>query len=447
MENQINLLLRNPYLPEYEFRIQVSSALTIGQLKQELEARYEGRPPVDAQRLVYAGRVLQDNDLVGELLQGSSNSSDSSEEEEHVFVLAVKRLVGESAPFKKPSLANSSSLSSLSTSSSSLTSSHHHSAASSATTTSSVFSPSSFSFGGAGNAAPAMSSYGTPVSFSSAPRSFTFSSSQTSSPQALNSFSNSLSSPSTSNDFSSASTSSDMANSSSPITPSTFADAQNKNIAPSLSSYDSSPLVSSYDEALKAYLSQASAYHSWMAQMYAYQYNMHFCSHVVQPSIDQATPVLYGTGLRYRLQSVEPQTFSTESAPQQMHHLPAQPHIPAPEPQLRAVAPVEILPPRVPLSFKLVLKLALLLAAGFALRSVLLVAFAIAWFVQQTGLLRGLRGQAPVIQNDNNNNSIDDAANVEVTSFVAVKRFFIGFFCSLMPSWRPPLVAPVTAAR
>jgi len=272
---EINLLIRNPYLAEYEFRLQVRRTLTVALLKQELAHSYEGQPSAESQRLIYAGRLLQDQELIGELLVVET------EDNEHVIFLAIKRTAGDSPPSRATFHSSSPS-----------------------TVTQTVFTSSSFSF-------PAPMSYDTSISFASPPR-YAFSATEESpqSPLSVPSPDSSLLSGHTPS-LSTSHNSSCATATSQPIPPiptpasptdlmpsvpvlSTAATAtvQSTSTPPFFpSEFTADHMLSSanYNEAVQTYLSQAHAYYNWMAQMYAFQYHMYCSSQAVAE-----TPVLYG---------------------------------------------------------------------------------------------------------------------------------------------------------
>lgn len=296
MEESINLLVRNPYLAEYEFRLQVRRSLTVALLKQELAQSYEGQPSTESQRLIYAGRLLQDQELLGELLVVET------EDNEHVIFLSIKRTGGESSTSPAARVPFHSSPS---------------------TVTQTVFTSSSFTF------TTPMSSHDTPISFASPPR-YTFSTTEESPQNPLpvpsdSSLLSGLTSSCSESDMSSptptasaltttttlgtaiattntspipAAASSPMAAAPSPMAAAHKAAPVDPTAATTSSFSFSSPsaesllppLPSNYNEAMEAYLSQAYAYYNWMAQMYAYQYHMYCASHA--PVAE--TPVLYG---------------------------------------------------------------------------------------------------------------------------------------------------------
>ena len=47
-------------VPGKDWRIEVEANATVFRVKEHISRHYEGNPPIDAQRLVHFGRLLQD---------------------------------------------------------------------------------------------------------------------------------------------------------------------------------------------------------------------------------------------------------------------------------------------------------------------------------------------------------------------------------------------------
>ena len=57
MGEGIPILVRNPYLPDLNYRTSVPPGTTVRGLKEKLFESYDGHPEVDDQRLIAGGKV------------------------------------------------------------------------------------------------------------------------------------------------------------------------------------------------------------------------------------------------------------------------------------------------------------------------------------------------------------------------------------------------------
>eukprot|EP00009_Paramoeba_aestuarina_P001918 CAMPEP_0201509452 /NCGR_PEP_ID=MMETSP0161_2-20130828/2494_1 /ASSEMBLY_ACC=CAM_ASM_000251 /TAXON_ID=180227 /ORGANISM="Neoparamoeba aestuarina, Strain SoJaBio B1-5/56/2" /LENGTH=332 /DNA_ID=CAMNT_0047904403 /DNA_START=56 /DNA_END=1054 /DNA_ORIENTATION=+ len=67
--HEVHLIIKSPSVQAQDFHLpQTPTWLTISELKEQLSSSFTTQPPVTAQRLIYGGKILQDNMSVGEVL-------------------------------------------------------------------------------------------------------------------------------------------------------------------------------------------------------------------------------------------------------------------------------------------------------------------------------------------------------------------------------------------
>ncbi len=65
----IKLIIRNVSSPSTDFSCEVEEMLSIGELKQLLSERYPGNPSPPSQKLIFAGRLLQEEAKLTDILK------------------------------------------------------------------------------------------------------------------------------------------------------------------------------------------------------------------------------------------------------------------------------------------------------------------------------------------------------------------------------------------
>jgi hypothetical protein len=66
---KIELVIKNANARIDDFRLEIALSETIRNLKQKLSESYPDNPPMSAQKLIFAGRLLQDDQNLQEILK------------------------------------------------------------------------------------------------------------------------------------------------------------------------------------------------------------------------------------------------------------------------------------------------------------------------------------------------------------------------------------------
>ncbi len=66
--SDVQLLIKSPSYNE-DFRLQLTLSATVKELKERIAQDHPSRPPVERQRLIFAGRLLQDTDVLKDILR------------------------------------------------------------------------------------------------------------------------------------------------------------------------------------------------------------------------------------------------------------------------------------------------------------------------------------------------------------------------------------------
>ena len=81
----LNVQVKNPHSPDFVFHTTVSKQLTVSALKSLLSTTYRSHPPAHAQRLISAGRLLADSEILEDVF-----AKENGAHNEFVVHLAVK---------------------------------------------------------------------------------------------------------------------------------------------------------------------------------------------------------------------------------------------------------------------------------------------------------------------------------------------------------------------
>jgi hypothetical protein len=69
MSQMIQLVIKSFGSKEADFKLQFELNKTVADLKQLLAEAYPGNPSTSSQRLIFAGRLLQDGDVMNDVLK------------------------------------------------------------------------------------------------------------------------------------------------------------------------------------------------------------------------------------------------------------------------------------------------------------------------------------------------------------------------------------------
>jgi len=66
--SEVQLLIKSPSYNE-DFRLPLNLTSTVKELKERIAQEHPSRPPAERQRLIFAGKLLQDNDVLKDILR------------------------------------------------------------------------------------------------------------------------------------------------------------------------------------------------------------------------------------------------------------------------------------------------------------------------------------------------------------------------------------------
>ncbi|KAG1688818.1 Homocysteine-responsive endoplasmic reticulum-resident ubiquitin-like domain member 2 protein [Nymphon striatum] len=98
MEQNISLVIKAPMQSLTDFVIKCSEDWTVLKIKTHLSEVYQGNPGVDTQRLIYSGRLLQDNLSIKDFIR----KFDDNNTQTHVLHLVCSTVIGQSSGIQPP---------------------------------------------------------------------------------------------------------------------------------------------------------------------------------------------------------------------------------------------------------------------------------------------------------------------------------------------------------